>query len=296
MTDPDFRCGFTTVAGRPNVGKSTLINRIVGRKLSITSNRPQTTRHRILGIATSSSSQLVFVDTPGIHTGRTRTLNRYMNRIATTALAGVDLVIMVAEASGWTSGDAPYWSVSLQKGARDSRSQQDRPIRRREAMLPTLDDTSRRYDFAAIVPVSARSGENLERLRSLVESSMPIRLRCSPKSSSPTGARRSAPPKSSGRSSSAGLDRSFRIDLPSKSSGSSRRRDAPRSTSWCGWTATAQGDRDRPRGHAPQGGRDRSSPGNLPHARPIRASGDLGQGAGRLDGRRACVRGLGFSE
>lgn len=175
MTDPDFRCGFTTVAGRPNVGKSTLINRIVGRKLSITSNRPQTTRHRILGIVTSSSSQLVFVDTPGIHTGRTRTLNRYMNRIATKALAGVDLVVMVAEASGWTSRDAPILDRIAAEGVPTILvlNKIDR-IKRREALLPTLDDTSRRYDFAEIVPVSARTGENVERLRSLVESSMPI--------------------------------------------------------------------------------------------------------------------------
>ena len=175
MSDRDFRCGFATVAGRPNVGKSTLVNRIVGRKLSITSNRPQTTRHRILGISTSSASQLVIVDTPGIHPGRTRTLNRYMNRIATKALAGVDLVLMVAEASGWTSRDNPI----LDRIAEESvpvvlvLNKVDR-VRRREALLPVLDDAARRYEFEAIVPVSARTGENLERLVPLVESAMPI--------------------------------------------------------------------------------------------------------------------------
>ena len=174
MTDREFRCGFATIAGRPNVGKSTLVNRMVGRKLSITSNRPQTTRHRILGIATSATSQLIFVDTPGIHAGRARTLNRYMNRIATKALAGVDLVVMVAEASGWTSGDSPI----LDRIAAESvpvflvLNKIDR-VGRREGILPALDEAAKRYDFKAIVPVSARTGENLDRLVSLVESSMP---------------------------------------------------------------------------------------------------------------------------
>ena len=174
-TERRYRCGFATIVGRPNVGKSTLVNRIVGRKLSITSNRPQTTRHRILGIATSSSSQLVFVDTPGIHRPRARALNRYMNRVATKALIGVDLVIMVVEASGWVPDDDRI----LDKIARESvpallvLNKIDR-IKHRESLLPVLGDATRRYDFTAAVPVSARSGENLMRLRSVVESCMPM--------------------------------------------------------------------------------------------------------------------------
>ena len=78
----EYRCGHIAVVGRPNVGKSTLVNRLVGEKLSITSSRPQTTRHRILGVRTTRSAQFLFVDTPGIHTGRTRAINRYMNRAA----------------------------------------------------------------------------------------------------------------------------------------------------------------------------------------------------------------------
>ena len=173
--DHDHRSGFAAVVGRPNVGKSTLVNRILGRKLSITSNRPQTTRHRILGIATSGASQIVFVDTPGLHAGRSRALNRYMNRVAAGALAGVDLAIMVIEASGWIRSD----DLILGKIAAEAvpvilvLNKIDR-VKLREAMLPVLDDTARRYDFMAAVPVCARTGENLDRLRSVVESSLPI--------------------------------------------------------------------------------------------------------------------------
>ena len=168
------RCGFVAVVGRPNVGKSTLVNAMVGQKLSITSNRPQTTRHRILGIATGDASQIVFVDTPGIHTGHRRALNRAMNRTASRALIGVDLVLMVVEASGWVrdddrvlgrvGGEAAPAVLVLNKIDR---------VRRREAILPVLADTARRHDFAATVPVCARSGENLERLREVVEAHLP---------------------------------------------------------------------------------------------------------------------------
>ena len=169
------RCGFVAVVGRPNVGKSTLVNAMVGQKLSITSNRPQTTRHRILGIATGDASQIVFVDTPGIHTGHRRALNRAMNRTASRAMVGVDLVMMVVEASGWVreddrvlgrvGGEAAPAILVLNKIDR---------VRRRESILPVLADTARRHDFAATVPVCARTGENLNRLHGVVEAHVPI--------------------------------------------------------------------------------------------------------------------------
>ena len=175
-TEHDHRCGFVTVAGRPNVGKSTLVNRILGRKLSITSNRPQTTRHRILGIATSATSQIVFVDTPGIHKGRrARALNRYMNRVASRALVGVDLIVMVVEASGWTPDDDPILERIGAEAAPVvlALNKIDR-VKRREALLPMLAETARRHEFAAMVPVCARTGENLDRLRSVAETHLPI--------------------------------------------------------------------------------------------------------------------------
>ena len=174
MTEHDYRCGFVAVAGRPNVGKSTLVNAMVGRKLSITSNRPQTTRHRILGIATSDTSQIAFVDTPGIHRRRLRALNRYMNRVASRALIGVDLVIMVVEASGWVPDDDHILArIGAEKGPVVLALNKIDRLKRREALLPVLGDTARRYDFAATVPVCARTGENLDQLRSVLETRMP---------------------------------------------------------------------------------------------------------------------------
>lgn len=168
------RCGFVAVVGRPNVGKSTLVNAMVGVKLSITSNRPQTTRHRILGIATSDTSQVIFVDTPGIHTGHRRALNRAMNRTASRALIGVDVIMMVVEASGWIREDDRV----LRRIGADAApvilvlNKIDR-IRCREAILPVLDDTVRRHDFAAAVPICARTGENIDRLQDVVGSHVP---------------------------------------------------------------------------------------------------------------------------
>ena len=175
MTEGGHRCGFVTVVGRPNVGKSTLVNRIVGRKLSITSSRPQTTRHRILGVVTCDTSQVIFVDTPGIHRGRRRALNRYMNRVATRSLVGVDLVLLVVEASGWVPDDDHILDAVAAESvpAVLVLNKIDR-IKSREGMLPVLADTARRHDFAAMVPVCARTGENLEHLRSVVESYMPV--------------------------------------------------------------------------------------------------------------------------
>ena len=175
MTEGGHRCGFVTVVGRPNVGKSTLVNRIVGRKLSITSSRPQTTRHRILGVVTCDTSQVIFVDTPGIHRGRRRALNRYMNRVATRSLVGVDLVLLVVEASGWVPDDDHILDAVAAESvpAVLVLNKIDR-IKSREGILPVLADTARRHDFAAMVPVCARTGENLEHLRSVVESYMPV--------------------------------------------------------------------------------------------------------------------------
>ena len=172
--DRGHRCGFVAVVGRPNVGKSTLVNAMVGVKLSITSNRPQTTRHRILGIATGDASQIVFVDTPGIHTGHRRALNRAMNRTASRALVGVDLVMMVVEASGWVrDDDCVLGRVGSEAVPAILVLNKIDRIRRRDAILPVLADTARRHAFAAAVPVCARTGENLDRLRDVVEANVP---------------------------------------------------------------------------------------------------------------------------
>src|SRR5690554_6989715 len=102
---PDSRCGFVAIVGRPNVGKSTLLNHILGQKLSITSRKPQTTRHHVLGIKTMGPVQAIYVDTPGMHEDEPRALNRYMNKAATSALIDVDVVVFVVDQLAWTSAD-----------------------------------------------------------------------------------------------------------------------------------------------------------------------------------------------
>ncbi len=99
------RVGFIAIVGRPNVGKSTLLNRLLGQKISITSRRPQTTRHRILGIKTTASAQFIYLDTPGLHQQAKRAMNRYMNRTASQSLHDVDVILFLLEGDRWTSDD-----------------------------------------------------------------------------------------------------------------------------------------------------------------------------------------------
>ena len=99
------RTGYVAIVGRPNVGKSTLLNRILGQKLSITSRKPQTTRHQILGIKTEDDQQVIYVDTPGIHKLQDKAINRYMNKAATTAVKDVDLILMLIDRMRWTDED-----------------------------------------------------------------------------------------------------------------------------------------------------------------------------------------------
>ncbi len=161
----EFRCGYVALVGRPNVGKSTLLNRLLGQKLSITSRRPQTTRHRILGIKTAPGIQILYVDTPGLHAHTPRAMNRYLNRAATDSLADVDAVVFVVDAGRWLADDD--WVLELVAAVKRpvilAVNKIDR-LKDREALLPFLADVSARYAFTEIVPVSARRGDNLERL------------------------------------------------------------------------------------------------------------------------------------
>ena len=169
-----FRAGFAALVGRPNVGKSTLLNALVGEKISIVTPRPQTTRHRITGLVNRPGVQLAFVDTPGLHDGGKRALNRAMNRAAAGALIDADVVVFVVEALRW----GPEGEAVMQR-IRDS----GRPAiavvskvdtaRPRERLLPFIEALAARHAFRAIVPVSATRRDNLEPLISAITAELP---------------------------------------------------------------------------------------------------------------------------
>ena len=168
------RCGFVAVVGRPNVGKSTLVNALVGRKVSIVSRRPQTTRQRVTGVASGEASQVLFVDTPGLHRMERRALNRAMNRAALSSLADADLVLMVVEAGRWTEEDDDVLARVQERGRKIVLvvNKVDR-VWPKERLLPYIEAVAQHGQFEAIVPVSAERGSNLDRLQSLVEAAMP---------------------------------------------------------------------------------------------------------------------------
>ena len=160
---------FVAIVGRPNVGKSTLLNRILGQKISITSRKPQTTRHRILGIETEGSRQIVYVDTPGLHQHEKRAINRLMNRAATSSLSGVDAVLFVVEAGKWTSDDALVLNKLKQLSTPIvvvvNKIDQ---VKDKATLLPYLEEFAQRHAFAEIIPVSAATGTQVETLREQV--------------------------------------------------------------------------------------------------------------------------------
>jgi len=170
----DFRSGFAALVGRPNVGKSTLLNALVGEKLSIVTPRPQTTRHRILGVVTLPQAQIAFVDTPGLHAKAARALNKAMNRTATAALEDADLVVLVVEALRWTAEDdlALARIVRADRPAIAAVNKIDR-VRPRERLLPYLGELGTRHPFLAIVPVSALRADNVADLRDTIAAHLP---------------------------------------------------------------------------------------------------------------------------
>ena len=168
------RCGFVAVVGRPNVGKSTLINAIMGTKVSIVTHKPQTTRHRILAVYTTADTQIVFVDTPGLHRKAGKAMNRLMNRTAANALADADLVLFVVEATRWTdedqdvlkrlrSCDAPVIAV-LNKVDR---------VHPKERLLAAIAAMVDRYEFAEVLPLSAKNSDNLDALLDVIPGYLP---------------------------------------------------------------------------------------------------------------------------
>ncbi|MBW9265414.1 MAG: GTPase Era [Candidatus Thiodiazotropha sp. (ex. Lucinisca nassula)] len=174
MTNSNNHCGYAAIVGRPNVGKSTLLNHLLGFRLAITSHKAQTTRHTILGINTLAGGQVIYVDTPGIHQRSDNAMNRYLNRTAKTALADVDLLIFVVDALSWNSEDEKVLTLIKQVETPTilAVNKVDR-IKQKERLLPYLSELSSRHHFVEIVPVSAKNGRNLDTLQELVLRTLP---------------------------------------------------------------------------------------------------------------------------
>jgi len=167
-------CGYCAIVGRPNVGKSTLLNRLIGQKLAITSSKPQTTRHSILGVKNRTDGQIVYVDTPGIHQRGNQPMNRYLNRTAKSALQDIDLALFVVEALKWTPEDEAVLSSLVERKVAVVLviNKVDR-IKDKQRILPYLSELSARYSFLEVFPVSAQKGDNIERLENGVISLLP---------------------------------------------------------------------------------------------------------------------------
>ena len=168
MTASSTHCGLIAIVGRPNVGKSTLLNALLGQKISITSRKPQTTRHRILGILTEDNHQAVLVDTPGLHSEEKRAINRLMNRAASSSIAEVELVVFLVEGTHWTTDD----ELTLNKI-----KQAKVPcilvvnkidnLQAKDELLPHLPKLAAKHEFKEIVPISAVKGDNVDQIKQL---------------------------------------------------------------------------------------------------------------------------------
>jgi GTP-binding protein Era len=175
MTDSEVtRCGYVAIVGRPNVGKSTLINHILGQKLAITSRKPQTTRHNMLGIKTENGVQAVYVDTPGLHKNNEKALNRFMNKTASSALKDVDVVIFVVDRTRWTDEDQLVLDrVQYVEGPLILAVNKTDRLEDKAALLPHMEWLATQLPNAMIVPISAQHGQNLDTLERLVAENLP---------------------------------------------------------------------------------------------------------------------------
>ena len=177
------RCGYVAIVGRPNVGKSTLLNHILGQKISITSRKPQTTRHRVMGIKTEGNTQTIFVDTPGLHqsTDSEKAINRYMNRAASSTIADVDVVVFVVERGKWTDQDD--WVLEQVKRANCPVvlviNKVDQ-IKDKTSLLPYLESCAKKMSFDEIIPLSALNDSNLDPLESALRKRLPEQIHLFP--------------------------------------------------------------------------------------------------------------------
>ena len=170
---PSFRCGHVAIVGRPSVGKSTLLNALLGQKLSITSNKPQTTRHRITGILTEPQAQFIFVDTPGFQTLHRSRLNERLNRAVREVLADVDVVLLVLDAARVNEADREVIALLPDAVAAVAAINKIDTVKDKSALLPRLAAVARLHAFAALIPVSAEKGTQLTALKTEIAKALP---------------------------------------------------------------------------------------------------------------------------
>ncbi len=175
MSASTFRAGHVAIVGRPNVGKSTLVNALVGRKVTIVAPKPQTTRHRILGVVNRPDAQLVLVDTPGLHESARRVMNKYMNRVAISSSQDADVILFVIEAMRFTDEDSWVWDRvrGLKQPLFLIVNKVDQVFPKGQ-LLPFLEQMTERIPASEIVPVSALESDNLDRLVELVGARLPV--------------------------------------------------------------------------------------------------------------------------
>ena len=169
-----MNCGFVALIGRPNVGKSTLMNHLLKQKISITSRKPQTTRHRILGINTTEAGQAIYMDTPGMHSSEKRALNRYLNRTAETTLLGVDVIVWLIDGLSWHEYDEVIFKKLEQAGLPVilAVNKVDK-VKDKEAILTFFAEAQHRFPFEHLIPISALKRTNLDQLESLIMTLLP---------------------------------------------------------------------------------------------------------------------------
>ena len=171
--NPKTKSGYVSIVGKTNAGKSTLLNNILGQKIAITSRKPQTTRHRFLGIRTDNQNQIIFVDTPGFHSGQKRALNRYMNKVASNAMRGVDIVLYVLDKLNWSEDDlSRVQSISKETSIILIINKVDK-LEDKGSLLPFIDNLSKDNLFSHIVPVSALKDIGVENLVRLIHEQLP---------------------------------------------------------------------------------------------------------------------------
>lgn len=170
----DTFCGLVAIVGRPNVGKSTLLNKLLGQKVSITSRKPQTTRHRIMGIHTEGKHQTVYVDTPGLHIEEKRAINRLMNRAAASSIKDVEMAIFVVDGTRWNEDDDMVLSKLKQSKVKVMLvvNKTDK-IEDKDELLPHLQWLGEKHDFSQIIPISAKKNTGIEQVQEVVSEALP---------------------------------------------------------------------------------------------------------------------------